>query len=203
MWTEKYTATFEGQKVQITSTLFGFDQHFRHSYAFADGSEVTVDINPIPSLDIPELEGCESEVDLYDVAEKKAAFKFLKILTIRKMGFENLITVHSDSVDHRFEPFHECPWDNEADEALDHLLDRDAPDLDPEATELVEQLEMPDAKFIGYQKIPGGPSLALFTILKEGHLHFCSTVSLETLQKLGLKVPEYPSVWSFSHSNDD
>ena len=49
-----------------------------------------------------------------------------------------------------------------------------------------------DAVFIGWQEFPGG-AFALFNIVQEYHPRFGSTVSGQTLQKEGLKIPDFPS----------
>src|SRR3990167_7054798 len=56
-----------------------------------------------------------------------------------------------------------------------------------------EVTQPPDAKFIGFQQdVKGYPPIPLFNVIKPGHPLEKSTVSRETLEKEGLKVPEYP-----------
>jgi len=65
--------------------------------------------------------------------------------------------------------------------------------VEPEAVKEPEKKAEPvaDAEFIGMQDVPGKDAIPLFNITKEGHPKFKSTVTKETLEAEGLKVPEF------------
>ena len=65
--------------------------------------------------------------------------------------------------------------------------------LEPIAEAPKQPETTPDAKFIGFQKEQGQPDMPLFNVTKPGHPLLNSTVSLETLEKEGLNVPEIPT----------
>lgn len=66
-------------------------------------------------------------------------------------------------------------------------------------------MQLKDCEFIGYQEQGGGlKPFPLFNITKKGHEQYGSTVSPLTLEKLGLKIPEFPSfdIWKKGQGRD-
>ena len=49
-----------------------------------------------------------------------------------------------------------------------------------------------DAKFLGWQNVSSGESFAFYNITAADHPSFGSTVTEESLKKLGLRVPDAP-----------
>ena len=49
-----------------------------------------------------------------------------------------------------------------------------------------------DAKFIGWQQMSSGENFAFYNITAANHPSFGSTVTEESLRKLGLRVPDAP-----------